>query len=132
MNLPKHFHSFTHFVPALIQIHFKPRSEKTEDQLLTQLISHHYSKQTVCGQNISSCKPTHLMCTQTHSLLSVSLQEAPALFGSSFRRLCHANELYELCCAVAAFQAGGKKCVTVNVTCLYLPCRVTLLQNSFA
>lgn len=67
-NLFKHTQSFQTFPflhifgPALatmIWTYFKPRSENTKDQLLTQLISHYSGNQTLRGLNISSCKPMH-------------------------------------------------------------------------
>lgn len=57
------------------------------------------------------------------------------LCSAAIRCLYHANELYELCCAVAeqhCFPSRWKNvCVTVNVICLYLPCSVILPQNTF-
>lgn len=67
-NLFKHTQSFQTFPflhifgPALATViwtYFKPRSENTKDQLLTQLISHYSGNQTLRGLNISSCKPMH-------------------------------------------------------------------------
>lgn len=127
VNLPKHFHSFTHLLlPA------NPGQTNKKDQLLTHLISHYYSNQSV-GK--ASPLLRALVCTQT--TVSVTFRFSS---GSScsvqqpFRRLCHANELYELCCAVAeqhCFPSWWKKVCNVNVICLYLPCRVTLPQNTF-
>lgn len=52
-------HIFGPALATMIWTYFKPRSENTKDQLLTQLISHYSGNQTLRGLNISSCKPMH-------------------------------------------------------------------------
>lgn len=117
MNLPNPFHSFTHLVSHVLQT----CGSENRDHTLTQLISRYYSNQTVCGYKVSSCTRPHIL----KHLLSVSVQEA-------FSCLCDANKLNEPCASrptsAAAFQVGGKMCVTVNVKCLYLPSWLTLPQ----
>lgn len=66
------------------------------------------------------------------SLLSVSLQEALALFGSLEPIFLMQMREAEPLLRSTAFQAGGKMYVIVNVTCLYLTYRVTLSQNDFS
>lgn len=112
--------------------------QKTQE-LLTQLISHCYSNQTVCGQNISSCKPTRSCAHKT--TVSVQLTFRFSSGSSCFVQQPLAVSLMQMSCVnsavplpqhTAAFQAGGKIYVIVNVICLYLPCRVILPQNTFA
>lgn len=50
-------HIFGPALATVIWTYFKPRSENTKDQLLTQLISHYSGNQTLRGLN--SCKPMH-------------------------------------------------------------------------
>lgn len=67
-----------------------------------------------------------------YGLLSVSLQEALALFSSPSAVSVMQMSCVNLECAVASMlllsKPVEKKCVTVNVMCLYLPCRVILPQ----
>lgn len=132
VDVPKHFHLFTHLLqpcqPWIIQVrkHRKSTADTTSLPLVqysNRLWLKHLPLQT-----------TALMWTTTtayFSLLSVSFQEAPALFW----RLSDTNELHEPCCLVTEQHFPSRRKDMCNSKCHLsispMCCRVTLPQNTF-